>query len=284
MTDRRRLALALGAAGALFVIAVLATATLAGRNPRASVLAARGTITVTVAAPPPPGPVAAGGTARHRLTATQVLNGFAASYLAYLDGGPVSGLRYASITAAGQVADDGRIPAAFRDGSLRITSSGEQGSTGFSAQATVVAGNRSQSYPFTAQLLYEQDGWQIAQVVPVDLGTDDHVQAPAGVLVPGAGASAARRFAVAYVNYRAGVTATPPAMGSAAGQAIAQHTDSLAQTRMPLGPVVLALISYGPLSGREFAATATVRVAGRRETFSFLMVQTHRGWVCGAFL
>jgi hypothetical protein len=282
MTGRRRLALALGAVGALLVIAVLATATLAGSNPRASVLAARGPITVPT--PPPPGPVAAGGTARHRLTATQVLNGFAASYLAYLDGGPVSGLRYASITAAGQVADDGRIPAAFRDGSLRITSSGEQGSTGFSAQATVVAGNRSQSYPFTVQLLYEQAGWQIAQVVPVDLGTDDHVQPPAGAIIPAAGASAARRFAVAYVNYRAGVSATPPAMGSAAGQAIAQDTDSLAQTPMPRGRVVLALISYGPPSRREFAATATVRVAGRRETFSFLMVKTPHGWVCGAFL
>ena len=41
MTDRRRLALALGAAGTLLVIAVLATATLAGSHPRASVLAPR---------------------------------------------------------------------------------------------------------------------------------------------------------------------------------------------------------------------------------------------------
>ena len=90
---------------------------------------------------------AAGGTARHRLTAAQVLAGFATSYLAYLDGGPVSGLRYASITAAAQAADGGRIPQAFRDGSLRITSTGEEGSTGWSAQATVVAGNRSESLP-----------------------------------------------------------------------------------------------------------------------------------------
>ena len=57
----------------------------------------------------------------------QVLGGFALSYLAYLDGGPVSRLRYASITAASQVKDGGRIPPAFRDGALRITSSRRAG-------------------------------------------------------------------------------------------------------------------------------------------------------------
>ena len=189
-----------------------------------------------------------GRAARHRLSATQVLHAFAISYLSYLDGGPVPGLRYVSITAASQVADGGRIPAAFRDGPLRITSSGEEGSTGFSAQATVVASNRSESYPFTVQMLYEQNGWQIAQVVPVDLSTDDHVQPPVGVVIPAAGASAARRFAVAYVSYRAGVRATLPAMGSAAEQAIAEDTDSLAQTAVPRGQVMLASISYGPPS------------------------------------
>jgi hypothetical protein len=281
--DRRRLPLVLGAAAALLLVAVLATAKLAGSDPRESVLAGRKRLT---GAPtqPPAGQVAAGATARHRLSATQVLNGFAASYLTYLDGGPVSGLRYASMTAASQVTDGGRIPGAFRDGLLRITSSGEAGSTGWSAQATVVASNRSESYPFTVQMLYEQSGWQIAQIVPVDLSTDDHVRPSVGVIVPAAGGSAARRFAVAYVNYRAGVTATLPAMGGAADQAIAQDTDSLAQTRMPRGHVLLASISYGPPSTGEFAAAATVRLAGQRESFSFLMVHTQHGWVCGAFL
>jgi hypothetical protein len=280
MSDRQRVALVVIAACALFVVAVLATVKLAGGHPQPSRVPRREAIAVTT--PPPTG--GAGGTARHRLSATEVLNGFATSYLAYLDGGPVSGLRYASITAASQVADGGRIPAAFRDGPLRITSSGEQGSTGWSAQATVVASDRSESYPFTVQMLYEQNGWQVAQVLPVDLSTDHHIQPPVGVVVPAAGAIAARRFAVAYVNYRAGATRTPPLMGSAAGQAIVQDTDSLAQTQLPRGPAGLASIHFGPPSGREFAATATVRVAGRRETFSFLMVHTNRGWVCGAFL
>ena len=196
------------------------------------------------------------------------------------------GLRYASITAASQVADGGRIPAAFRDGPLRITSSGEEGSTGFSAQATVVVSNRSQSYPFTVQMLYEQNGWQIAQVVPVDLSTDDHIQPPVGVVIPAAGTSAARRFAVAYVNYRAGVTRNASGDRERRRQAIAQGTDSLAQTQMPRDRAALESISYGPPSSppSEFAATATVRVAGERETFSFLMVRTRGGWVCGAFL
>jgi hypothetical protein len=282
ISDRRRLAVVLSAAGGLLLVAVLATAKLAGSNPRESVPAGRKQLS---GAPtkPPAGRVAAGG-ARHRLSATQVLNGFAASYLTYLDGGPVSELRYASITAASQVADGGRIPGAFRDGPLRIMSAGEEGSTGWSAQATVVASNRSESYPFTVQMLYEQNGWQIAQIVPVDLSTDDHVRPSVGVIIPAAGASAARRFAVAYVNYRAGVTATPPPMGSAADRAIAQDIDSLAQTRMPRGRAELASISYGPPSTGEFAATAMVRLAGQRETFSFLMVHTQHGWVCGAFL
>ena len=98
------------------------------------------------------------------------------------------------------------------------------------------------------------------------------------------GSVAARRFAVAYVNYRAGVTRSLPAMTGAARQAIAQGTDSLAQTRMPRERAGLESISYGPPSGSEFAATATVTVAGQRETFSFLMVRARAGWVCGAFL
>jgi hypothetical protein len=280
MSDRRHVALALGVACALFVVAVLATVKLASGHPRASRVPKREPITVPT--PPPTGGV--GGTARHRLSATEVLDGFATSYLSYLDGGPVSRLRYASITAASQVADGGRIPGAFRDGPLRITSSGEQGSTGFSAQATVVASDRSESYPFTAQMLYERRGWQIAQVVPVDLSTDHHIQPSVGVVVPAAGATAARRFAVAYVNYRAGATRTPPHLGGAAARSIVQDTDSLAQTQLPRGPAGLASIHFGPPSGREFAATATVAVLGRRETFSFLMMQTQHGWVCGAFL
>jgi hypothetical protein len=272
----------LSAAGALLVVAVLATAKLDGSHPRASVPAGREPLTVPT--PPPVADRAAGGTARHRLTATQVLGGFAASYASFLDGGSVSGLRFASITAASQAADGGRIPQAFRDGSLRITSAGEEGATGWSAQATVVASNRSESYPFTVQMLYEQNGWQIAQVVPVDLSTDDHIRPPAGVVLPAAGEVAARGFAVAYVDYRAGETRTPPRMESDAARSIAQDADSLAQTRMGRGQAALESISFGPPSGGEFAATATVRVAGRRETFSFLMMQTRDGWVCGAFL
>ena len=282
MSGRQRVVLVVIAACALFVVAVLATVKLAGSHPQPSRVPRREAIAVTT--PPPTGRLGAGGTARHRLSATEVLDGFAISYLAYLDGGSVSGLRYASITAASQVKDGGRIPGAFRDGPLRITSSGEQGSTGWSAQATVVASNRWESYPFTVQLLCEQSGWQIAQVVPVDLSTDHHIQPPVGVVVPAAGAIAARRFAVAYVNYRAGATRTPPHLGGAAARSIVQDTDSLAQTRMGRGRAAVASISFGPPSGREFAATATVRVAGRQETFSFLMVHTNRGWVCGAFL
>ena len=281
MNERRLLVLVLGALAATFVLGVIATVKLTeahtARRP-----AGRQLITVDV--PARVGDVQAGGTARHRLSATQVLHGFAASYLAYLDGGPGSALRYASITAASQATGGGRIPPAFRDGPLRITDASEQGSTGWSAQATVLASNRSESYPFTVQMLCEQDGWQIAQVVPVDLSIDDHTQPAVGVVVPAAGSSAARRFAVAYVNYRAAVTRSLPAMTSAARQAIAQGTDSLAQTRMPRERGVLESISYGPPSGGEFAATATVTVPGQRETFSFLMVLTRAGWVCGAFL
>lgn len=276
ISDHRRLTLVLGGGCVLFTAAVLLTVNLADRRARPRPPAGSKPIAAV-------GP-GAGGTARHRLDASEVLGGFARSYLAYLDGGPVSRLRYASITAASQVKDGGRIPPAFRDGALRITSSGEQGQTGWSAQATVVAGNRSESYPFTVQMLYEQNGWQIAQVLPVDLSTDDHIHPPVGVIVPAAGSAAARWFAVAYVTYRAADTRTPPRMESDAAESIAQETDPLAQTRMPHGRAALASISYGPPSGREFAATATVRIAGQPETFSFLMVKARDGWVCGAFL
>jgi hypothetical protein len=281
MNQRRALALVLGALAATFVLGVIATVKLAeGHTARR--LAGRQPITVEI--PAGVGEVQAGGTARHRLSATAVLRGFATSYLAYLDGGPGSGLRYASITASSQATAGGRIPPAFRDGPLRITDVSEQGSTGSSAQATVLASNRSESYPFTVQMLYEQDGWQIAQIVPVDLSIDDHTQPPVGVVLPAAASGAARWFAVAYVNYRAGVTRSLPAIAGAARQAIAQGTDSLAQTRIPRERAVLESISYGPPTGGEFAATATVTVPGQRETFSFLMVRSAAGWVCGAFL
>ncbi len=279
MNQRRWLALVLGALAATFVLGVIATVKLAeGHTPRR--LAGR----QLISAPAGVGGLQAGGTARHRLSATAVLDGFATSYLAYLDGGRGSVLRYASITASSQATAGGQIPPAFRDGPLRITDASEQGSTGWSQQATVLASNRSESYPFTVQMLYEQDGWQIAQLVPVDLSIDDHTEPPVAVVLPAAGSSAARRFAVAYVNYRAGVTRSLPAISSAARQEIAQGTDSLARTRIPRERGVLVSISDGPPTGGEFAATATVTVPGQRETFSFLMVRSGGGWVCGAFL
>ncbi len=230
-------------------------------------------------------PAGAAGTVRQRTSLARVIRGFATAYAHYLDGGSISALRrYGSITATAEATGDGRIPVAFRDGILTLASTSAFARTCCSAQETVVLTDRSEDYPLTVDLLYEQNRWQVSNLIPVDLSIDRHLPESEGVDTPADANTAARQFATSYVRFRAGEGAVPTGLTAVARNQITQGSDSLVGTGLPHQHVRIVSIAYGPPTGSEFAATATVTDGLMRETFSFLMTHTRAGWVCGAFL
>jgi hypothetical protein len=209
---------------------------------------------------------------------------FVAGYLAYLDGAGGPGrLPFASITAREQAAQGGRIPAAFRDGALRVVRvSGAR--TDYSAQATVTAVNRSESYVLSVQLLLTQDGWRVAQLTPPDLAMDDQTRPVLGPTIPAAGRLATRVFAIAYAAYRTATAPIPAGMTATARQELADGQDPLAAARrVGVRPRLLG-VRFGPPEGSEVAATATVQSGRGRTQFTVLMVNRSGRWECDAFL
>ncbi len=228
---------------------------------------------------------AAAGSARQRTMLQTVIDRFARAYATYLDGGPARGLaKYGTTRVTREATLEGHIPVDLRDGQLRIASTNGFARTCCSGQETIVLADRSERYPLTEELLYEQNRWQVTNLTPVDLGIDRHLPKPAAVHTAPVAAAAARAFALDYVRYHAREAAVPAALTAAARAAITHGTDSLAGIRLRSGAVRLVAIAYGPLSGSEFAATATVKDATTRQTFSFLMTHRKDVWVCGAFL
>jgi hypothetical protein len=226
----------------------------------------------------------AGGSARQRLSLGQVIEGFADSYGRYLDGAGARQLADASITAEAQVRQGGRVPVALRDGAVTVAGYSAFARSCCSAQETVVLANRQERYPFTLDLLYEQNAWQVATITPVDLGIADGTHPVAHVVTPAGARSAAATFAVAYANLKDGSNSTQPAMSAGARAAIAGGTDSLAGFALPRAAAHLRSLAFGPQNEGELAATATVTIAGAAHTFSYLMVNTRGGWICEAFL
>jgi hypothetical protein len=280
-TPARTISLGLLLAGVAIAVRVAA----AGDGHGRAQVQVRSEISAPILARAPSSPAAAGGSPRQRLSPGQAQRAFVGSYLAYLSGSlPASRLRYASITARDQAASGGRIPASFRDGPLKVRAITGQGSTLYSAQATVDAVNRSQSYPFTVSLLREPNGWQVAQLQPPDLSIDQHTRPVIGVRIPRAGQLAAARFAVAYADYRAAAASRPAAITSTAAAQLGDQEDPLVQTRLPRARARLLALSYGPLEQDRFAVSATVAVAGRQVRFTVLMFDSRRGWECDAFL
>lgn len=214
----------------------------------------------------------------------RVQQAFVAGYLAYLDGaGAAGGLPFASITASGQAAEGGRIPEAFRDGALRVV--GVSGSrTDYSAQATVTAANRSESYVLAVQLLLTQHGWRVAQLTAPDLAMDDQTRPISGPAIPSAGRRATRVFAIAYAAYRTAAGVIPAGMTATARQELSDGQDPLAATGRGSGRPRLLGVRFGPLEGSEVAATAMVQSARGRERFTVLMVNRFGRWECDAFL
>lgn len=210
---------------------------------------------------------------------------FVTRYLAYLDGmGTVRELPFSSITAREQVARGGRIPAPFRDGALRV-SRASGANTAYSAQATITASNRSETYVLTVQLLLTQHGWQVAQVATPDLAIDDRTRPVLGPIVPAAGRLASGRFAVAYATYRDTTSVAPPAPMTATAQAELQDgQDPLAGATRSTGQPRLRALRFGPLQSTEFSVTATVQAGGQRQRFTVLMVEHAGRWECDAFL
>ena len=210
---------------------------------------------------------------------------FATAYGVYLDGGPAAALTgNGSVTAVSQATQGPQIPAAFRDGRVRIAQLDSLQTTCCSASVTVVLANREERYPFAEQLLLEQHGWLVDQITQPDLSMDQNLRPTPHVAIPASGIAAAKRFAVAYVNYRSGRSHKRPSMTTPAAHQIPAGTDSLAGQELPKAAAQLNSIQFGPPSGNEFATTATVRAGSARLTFSFLMVKTHAGWECAQYL
>jgi hypothetical protein len=270
------LGLLVGLAAVLFLVVVIAAATPSSLQ---TLVAPAGSASSSTTSATPMTPAA---------TNAQLLSAirkFALAYGGYLDGGSATTLNgTGSITAAGQAMQAGRIPPTFRDGRVTIAQLGSLEATCCSASVTVVLANREESYPFDAQLLLEQRGWVVDQITPPDLSMDRNLRPAPHVATPATGREAAKAFAVAYVNYRSGEDLTRPLMNAAAAKQIAAGTDSLAGQSLPKVDARLTSIQFGPPSGEEFAATATVSAGSSRWTFSFLMVKTAARWEAGQYL
>ena len=146
--------------------------------------------------------------------------------------------------------------------------------------------DRQERYPFAAELLREQHGWEVQALEPPDLTIDETVKPVAAVSIPRAAQSATRRFALAYAAYRAHMAPLPDAMTAAAAGAVRAGEDTLAGVGLPAVWPRLVALAYGPVNDGEFAATATVRFGAVAQEFSLLMeLHTQTGeWLCAAFL
>ncbi len=277
-----KLAAAAVAASAIVTVAVLLVASHATTTspPTRAAVTPRPPATAKTAPP-------AGGSSRSSAsnpTPEAASIAFATSYAAYLDGGS-SQLSAASITAGNEAQQAGRIPVSFRDGALRVTGETAIDSTCCSAEQTVTVANRQESYPFTVQLLDDgPHGWQVASLTAPDLSMDDHLQPVKHDGQPASsGREAARQFALAYTAFKAG-TGPEPLMTATARRELAAGQDSLAGAEIPKGSARLTSIAFGPPTGNEFAATASVKVANTTHMFTFLLTLDHGQWAAGAFL
>lgn len=210
---------------------------------------------------------------------------FVASYLRFLEGSTSrAGLREVTITARDDASSGGRIPADLRDGALRLRSVHQDGSTSYSAQATVVAGNRQASFPFTVSLIREHDGWWVADVQPPDFDVVRPAPSPRrSATVPAPARHATAVFARGYLRHLAG--GRWPVMTSTARAQVRLGEDSLHGMRLPARTAVgLVRFAYGPFERDRFAVTVTAVTAHRRVRFTLLMLHTRRGWECDAFL
>jgi len=216
---------------------------------------------------------------------TTAIDTFAASYARFLNGSPAGVLAGASVTAAGQAQQAGQIPTPFRDGALRITGESSLESTCCSAQQTIVLSNRQERYPFTVTLLDDgPHGWQVSEIVPVDLAMDRNTHPATGFKLAAGAQAAAKAFAIAYVQFKAGTAQQPTDLTAAATKALVDGQDSLAGHVVPKAEPVLEKLAYGPPTGSEFAATATVKAGRATETFTFLMTRDHGVYEAAEFL
>jgi hypothetical protein len=226
----------------------------------------------------------AAGSARARLSALAVERRFTDAYLRFLDGRLTpAGLPDATITSRDQATAGGRLPTAMRDGPLRIQAIRQDGATRYSAQATVTAADRQARLPFQITLIRDRDGWWVSGLQAPDLDADRPTASPQWPPMPAPERRAAAAFAHAYLESL--TSAHPPAMTATARRQLRLGQAPLTGIRREAKSRTLGLqLRYGPLEGDQFAATATARVAGRRRSFTFLMLRVHGRWECDAFL
>ncbi len=208
---------------------------------------------------------------------------FAQAYVSYLDGRTTAGRLTASSPRVEAIARSGGvIPARDRDGALALTRVDFSAVRGASrAKASLVAGDRRHTLQALLSLAYLGGHWQVSDLVPPDLSTLLAPPAPPN-RVPRAARGAAARFALAYADYREGVTSRlPPGLAYIRRQIATGH-DPLANiqaTRSRPRLVSLLALDQGELTSVQ----ATVVDLGRRISFGFILQRSGQRWPAWQF-
>jgi hypothetical protein len=218
-----------------------------------------------------------------------VVLAFSQGYFEYLAGArPLAAVPDA--TAAVRSLSRGAIPAASRSGPVRVTQIDMRYVAGTTAAQAVVGGrDRKHLYTLQIGLRYAGGRWLVGYIVPPDL--DTILAAPASpsaatsARTPTASAAqlAAGRFALAYVDYREGVSRTvPPALPAMLRQ-IAVGQDPLVATTPTHAPAKLVSLRLGPIAYHAVAAAAVLRSGGQHLQLEFDLEEIAGHWEAWGF-
>lgn len=208
---------------------------------------------------------------------------FARAYVSYLDGRLTADQLTAATPQAQTMARSGGvIPARDRVGTLalrRVDFSGVHGAT--RAKASLVAGDRGHTLQAALSLAYIGGRWRVAYLVPPDLSTILAPPAPPN-RVPPAARGAAASFALAYADYREGVTRRLPGGLPFIRQQIASGHDPLAGIKPTRSrPRLISVLALD--QGNLTSVQATVVDRGRRISFGFILERAAGRWPAWQF-
>ena len=214
---------------------------------------------------------------------------FSQGYFEYLDGArPLAAVPNATNPARSLAR--GTIPAASRSGPVSLTQLQLRYVAGSTAAQALVAGrDRKHYYSFEIQLRYAGSQWLVSYIVPPDLDT---ILAAPAASTPGSAAQtpatspaglAAGGFAVAYVDYREGVTRTAPSGLPAMVRQITTGQDPLVAASPTHAPARLVSLALGPIADHAVAAAAVLTSAGQRVTLDFDLDDVAGHWEAWGF-
>lgn len=207
---------------------------------------------------------------------------FGRSYLAYLSGvGSASALVDATSRVRTLAAGGGTLPPRVRSPRLRLTVLRLSAVAGAPRGTAVLAGSNGRvSLKAALGLAYVDGRWSVVSLVPPDLDT---VLARAAPVTAGAALRrAARRFVLAYADYREHAGRRPRGLAAPAARQLSARTDPLARvsaTAMPARLRSLAIVPQGTLA----SATARLTDHGRSLRVEVVLRRSGAGWRAWAF-